>query len=895
MMHIPTTPSSAGSTPLNYLRQHLMKRYQSEAVQQRLTLLFDVLLRGFSSFVNHYANEAAWLKARLESLHSENLDEEQILQKGLKIAEENEQLYAKHANRIVKLREQYLGQITVYNNLKGGSIGDLRLLAGSTRSIQSFGNSNRMTKRLNQAAAAVELELYSMVGRLQIEINAIVGFARITPGDIFEVTVRHGSQKWKTRGKTQPDRTQKWDHSSVIFTCYPDCPLDIKATEVRFFKSKTLSERSFDPGEMFCSQSQLVTINLNQIGTLKLELIVHWMPLMNARNLNTVSSVYSSLSNENYFMDNASTSDAVEKKPRVLLREKKRTNQLMRQKEIWRSSTNILDSVYDDISKSIPNIDTVEALPVKRGELKKEASESLYLKNGWKRSISVSQLISNSNHDSLCERISSTSSVPTENELLYLLELIKPFVAKLIRKHPEIAAHKSCLNRWEKFLKVKDEVLVGRKDELMNRTDISYRDEHDENSRFHCAEQTSENDSGIDSLRQHISPYSAKNCATIDRTSCIGATGSGPSQRRFRQMKEKERRKSVGAIVDLTSENQRFGNPDELWLRSSTNSSSSGCSVSRLWDRTASYGISWELHLCLRHHLKRCLNILTTLTNIYGPLEYRENEMLGRLEEETSTLNELIKLASRTRLSVTRKNVLYELTTNSEVQELWLAAVFQLNATLIVPMESLRRQIRAHFGSIVEIRYPELVNNVIDTMMSLLTDKSTWEPEYISVFQFTNLFRGKHVTSFVENLAHEALIMSHLSSRQLNLVKEVMNRLSQVPVVPPLESLRYISLVLVCPDRHLQSIIESYLKSANGQLRDDLIMCYICLLEHENEQSRKGACRALGTLGSPKALHALTFLYSNDPAQSVREEAHGAISKMERNLQDLTSIETTKI
>lgn len=57
--------------------------------------------------------------------------------------------------------------------------------------------------------------------------------------------------------------------------------------------------------------------------------------------------------------------------------------------------------------------------------------------------------------------------------------------------------------------------------------------------------------------------------------------------------------------------------------------------------------------------------------------------------------------------------VLYELTNDSEVQEVWLSAVFQLNATLIVPMESLRRQIRSHFGSMVEIRYPDLVNNGI--------------------------------------------------------------------------------------------------------------------------------------------------------------------------------------
>lgn len=42
------------------------------------------------------------------------------------------------------------------------------------------------------------------------------------------MSIRHGTQKWKTRGKTQPDRTQRWDHSSVIFTCYPDCPIEVK-------------------------------------------------------------------------------------------------------------------------------------------------------------------------------------------------------------------------------------------------------------------------------------------------------------------------------------------------------------------------------------------------------------------------------------------------------------------------------------------------------------------------------------------------------------------------------------------------------------------------------------------------------------------------------------------
>uniref|UniRef100_A0A915DX97 FAM65 N-terminal domain-containing protein n=1 Tax=Ditylenchus dipsaci TaxID=166011 RepID=A0A915DX97_9BILA len=131
--------------------------------------------------------------------------------------------------------------------------------------------------------AAIQAEMMGMVGRLHFEVKAIVGFARITSGDVFEITIKHGNQRWKSRGKTQPDKTQKWEQTTVVLDCLGDSPVLIKVVEVKFFKSRCLNERSFDPVKFFSHQPQLVTMNLNSIGSLKLQLIVTWLPLLSSK------------------------------------------------------------------------------------------------------------------------------------------------------------------------------------------------------------------------------------------------------------------------------------------------------------------------------------------------------------------------------------------------------------------------------------------------------------------------------------------------------------------------------------------------------------------------------------------------------------------------------------
>ncbi|XP_067939516.1 rho family-interacting cell polarization regulator 2-like isoform X2 [Watersipora subatra] len=136
-------------------------------------------------------------------------------------------------------------------------------------------------KECSKTMCAIEAQLESMLGQFHCEMKGIMGFARVMPGDSFEVNIRHGNQKWKTKGYVSKDNEQSWDQDKRTLTIQINSSLNVKVFESRRLSKTNLGEKHCDVIGLFAANPQILTVNVNDIGTIKLNILVQWMPLAN--------------------------------------------------------------------------------------------------------------------------------------------------------------------------------------------------------------------------------------------------------------------------------------------------------------------------------------------------------------------------------------------------------------------------------------------------------------------------------------------------------------------------------------------------------------------------------------------------------------------------------------
>ncbi|KAK7916318.1 hypothetical protein WMY93_012079 [Mugilogobius chulae] len=137
--------------------------------------------------------------------------------------------------------------------------------------------------------SSMEGELEILLGELHIKMKGLIGFARLCPGDQYEVVVRLGRQRWRIRGRIESDDTQTWDQEEMAFLPHLNHNFHVKVTEAKGLGWQLVGSVTCASADFFVSKPRLMLVDITELGTIKLQLEVSWNPFDSSDKMKPVS------------------------------------------------------------------------------------------------------------------------------------------------------------------------------------------------------------------------------------------------------------------------------------------------------------------------------------------------------------------------------------------------------------------------------------------------------------------------------------------------------------------------------------------------------------------------------------------------------------------------------
>lgn len=191
-----------------------------------------------------------------------------------------------HLLKVEDLKARYELHLKMDLSRSNLSLTSSRLSLKSNRSKGSSSCGRGNIREFIENIDKIETEFETFMGSFLLAVEDIQGFARVCQGDIFEICIKYGdAQKFSTRISVLKDNKQKCDNRETVFKAHVADVLAIKAYECKGFgKRVLLGHKLCETRDLFTARSQLMTISLNQTGSIKLNMIVTWNPLHMAPN-----------------------------------------------------------------------------------------------------------------------------------------------------------------------------------------------------------------------------------------------------------------------------------------------------------------------------------------------------------------------------------------------------------------------------------------------------------------------------------------------------------------------------------------------------------------------------------------------------------------------------------
>uniref|UniRef100_A0A4W3IRG8 Rho family-interacting cell polarization regulator 2 n=1 Tax=Callorhinchus milii TaxID=7868 RepID=A0A4W3IRG8_CALMI len=253
---------------------------------KRMEEMYDSLKKGLSEYLEFHQAELDKLTTQLKDMKSNS----RLVSGGFS--------QIKSIERYVRRLEFHISKV---DELYEAFCIQKRLREGAAKMKQAF-SSSPSTKGARESLAEINRSYKEYT-----EVTNTMAFSGFGPrtgtkillflSELF-IFMRYGRQRWKLKGKIEANDRQSWDGEDMIFLPLINELFSIKVSELKGLATHLLvGSVTCETKDLFTARPQLVAVDINDLGTVKLNLEVTWYPFdkedltPSTGNLNKATSV----------------------------------------------------------------------------------------------------------------------------------------------------------------------------------------------------------------------------------------------------------------------------------------------------------------------------------------------------------------------------------------------------------------------------------------------------------------------------------------------------------------------------------------------------------------------------------------------------------------------------
>uniref|UniRef100_A0A8C3J9U1 Rho family-interacting cell polarization regulator 2 n=1 Tax=Calidris pygmaea TaxID=425635 RepID=A0A8C3J9U1_9CHAR len=877
-----------------------------EPQPKRMEEVYQALKSGLDEYLDVHQTELDKLTTQLKDMKRNSRLVSQI-----KAVERYMRRLEFHISKVDELYEAYCIQ--------------RRLCDGASKMKQAFAMSpaskaareslteiNRSYKEYTENMCTIEAELENLLGEFCIKMKGLAGFARLCPGDQYEIFMRYGRQRWKLKGKIEVNGKQSWDGEEMVFLPLIVGLISIKVTEVKGLATHILvGSVTCETKDLFAARPQVVAVDINDLGTIKLNLEITWYPfdvedltpstgnVSKASALQRRMSMYSQGTPETpTFKDHSFFSNlpddvfengtvATEKRP---------------------LSFTFGDLPYEDrvppaksaesSSAHVSSSPDIAATPSQRRALKSSKSSSLDCSSGDSRRDSVAEPapeVCQKTSDAGSDHVFIETSVPVsllqdtdEGSELKPVELdtyegniTKQLVKRLTSAEApmtperlpcegsisgESEGYKSYLDgSIEEALQGLLLALEPHKEQYKEFQDLDQEVMHlDDILKCKPAVSRSRSSSLSLTVESALESFDFLNTSDFDDEDGGGVevcNGGGGAD-------------SVFSDTEIEKNSYRTEHPEARGHLSEALTEDTGVGTSVAGSPLPLTTGNDSLDITIVKHLQYCTQLIQQIV-FSSKTPFVARDLLDKLSRQILVMENIAEISTENLGNITSlTDAIPEFHKKLSLLAFWMkctgpSGVYHTSA------DKMMKQLDINFAATVNEECPGLAETVFRILVSQILDRtepvlySSMSSEIITVFQYYNYFASHNVNdlgSYLLQLAKEASVVQVLQSVKDGKLQQNVAKINSNNLPPQQEVLRALALLLNENKNEVSETVASLLTATaeNSHFREKALIYYCEALTQPNLQLQKAACLALRYLKAAESIKMLVTLCQSD-------------------------------